>query len=163
MGKSFKLKKPESNITVWTGAFRVHLKSETKGFLALSEVISDGDAQAKVDAGLVKVEEKQSSVDNWWNGLTPAQQANPINKTKYDTANNALDTAGNFLTAIDGALSTIGNSTVQYSLEKAPKDMWNFLLGAQYQHNKHFMLRAEYGFLGTRTQFMTSLQYRFGL
>jgi hypothetical protein len=163
MGKSFKLKKPESNITVWTGAFRVHLNSETNGSLALSEVISIGDAQAKVDAGLMKVEEKQTSVDNWWNGLTAAQQANPINQAKYNSANQALETAGNFLTTLDGALSTAGSSTVQYSLEKAPKDMWNFLLGAQYQYNKHFMIRAEYGFLGTRKQFMTSLQYRFGL
>jgi hypothetical protein len=163
MGKTFKFKKPESNINVWAGGFRVHLKSETSGSLALSDVISGGDAQAKVDAGLIKVEEKQTSVDNWWNGLSQAQQANPINQAKYDTANQALETAGNFLTTLDGALSTAGSSTVQYSLEKAPKDMWNFVLGAQYQYNKHFMIRAEYGFLGTRKQFMTSLQYRFGL
>jgi len=163
MGKTFKFKKPESNINVWAGAFRLHLKSETTGSLALSEVISGGDAQAKVDEGLMKVEEKQTSVDNWWNGLSQAQQANPINQAKYNTANQALETAGNFLTTLDGALSTAGSSTVQYSLEKAPKDMWNFLLGAQYQYNKHLMLRAECGFLGTRTQFMTSLQYRFGL
>jgi hypothetical protein len=163
MGKTFKFNKPESNINVWAGGFRVHLKSETSGSLALSDVISGGDAQAKVDAGLIKVEEKQTSVDNWWNGLSQAQQANPINQAKYDTANQALETAGNFLTTLDGALSTAGSSTVQYSLEKAPKDMWNFVLGAQYQYNKHFMIRAEYGFLGTRKQFMTSLQYRFGL
>jgi hypothetical protein len=163
MGKSFKLSKPESNITFWAGAFRVHLKSGTDGSIALSEVISGGNAQAKVDAGLVKVTEKQTSVDNWWNGLTPAQQANPVNQAKYETANKALDTAGSFLTALDGALSTVGSSTVQYSLDKAPKNLWNFLVGTQYQYNKHFMIRAEYGFLGTRKQFMTSLQYRFGL
>ncbi|QBN17695.1 hypothetical protein [Flavobacterium nackdongense] len=163
MGKSFKLRKPDSNITFWTGAFRVHLKSETKGNLPLSDFISGSDAQSKVDQGFVKVEEKQTSVDNWWNALTPLEKANPVNKVKYETATNALDKAGSFLTALDGALSTIGNSTVQYSLEKAPKDMWNFLLGTQYQYNKHFMIRAECGFLGTRTQFMTSLQYRFGL
>ncbi|MBC7846113.1 MAG: hypothetical protein H7Y10_06450 [Flavobacterium sp.] len=163
IGKSIKLNKPESNITFWTGAFRVHLKSGTAGSLALSDVISGGDTQAKVDAGFVKVAEKQTSVDNWWNGLSSAQQANPVNQAKYNTANQALETAGNFLTTLDGALSTASNSTVQYSLEKAPKDMWNFLLGAQYQYNKHFMIRAEYGFLGSRKQFMTSLQYRFGL
>jgi hypothetical protein len=163
LGKTFKLSKPESNITVWTGAFRVHLNSETKGSLALSEVISGGDAQAKVDQGFIKVAEKQTAVDNWWNELSSIEQANPVNAAKYNTANQALDTAGNFLTAVDGALSTAGSSTVQYSLEKAPKDMWNFLLGAQYQYNKHFMWRAEYGFLGSRKQFMTSLQYRFGL
>ena len=163
MGKTFKLKKPESNITVWTGAFRVHLKSETTGSLVLSEVISGGDAQVKIDQGLAKVAEKQTAVDDWWNGLSNAEQTNPANEAKYNTANAALERAGSFLTAVDGALSTVGNSTVQYTLEKAPKDMWNFLLGAQYQYNKHLMLRAECGFLGTRTQFMTSLQYRFGL
>ncbi|PWA06346.1 hypothetical protein [Flavobacterium laiguense] len=163
MGKTFNLKKPESNITVWAGAFRVHLKSETKGSLALSDVISGGDSQAKVDQGFVKVAEKQTAVDDWWNGLSNIEKANPVNQAKHNTANQALETAGNFLTAIDGALSTAGTSTVQYALEKAPEDAWNFLLGAQYQYNKHFMLRAEYGFLGTRKQFMTSLQYRFGL
>lgn len=163
MGKTFKFNKPEQNIAVWAGAFRVHLKSETAGSLALSEVIEGGNAQARVDAGFAKVAEKQTSVDNWWNSLSPAEQARPSNKTKHEVANNALSTAENLLTGLDGALSTIGNSTVQYSLEKAPKDMWNFIIGTQYQYNRHIMLRAEYGFLGSRTQFMTSLQYRFGL
>jgi long-subunit fatty acid transport protein len=53
--------------------------------------------------------------------------------------------------------------TVQYSLNKRPKDMWNFIVGSQYQLNKHWMLRAEYGFLGSRQQFIGGLQYRFGL
>lgn len=163
IGKTIKLSKPDSNITFWTGAFRVHLKSGTTGSLPLSDFISGGNAQAKVDQGFVKIDEKQTAVDNWWAGLSPAQQANPINAARYSTANQALDTAGNFLVAIDGALSTAESSTIQYSLEKAPKDAWNFLLGAQYQYNKHLMLRAEYGFLGSRKQFLTSFQYRFGL
>jgi opacity protein-like surface antigen len=163
MGKSFKLNKPDSNIAIWAGAFRVHLKSDTNGSIPLSDLLTGGDAQAKVDLGLVKVAEKQTEVDVWWNGLSNAQQANPINQSKYNLANKALETAGNFLTAIDGALSTASSSTVQYSLDKAPADAWNFLLGAQYQYNKHIMLRAEYGFLGSRKQFLTSLQYRFGL
>jgi hypothetical protein len=41
--------------------------------------------------------------------------------------------------------------------------MWNFVLGTQYQVNKHFMIRAEAGFLGSRQQIITGLQYRFGL
>ena len=43
------------------------------------------------------------------------------------------------------------NASVQYSLDKRPKDMWNFVIGTQYQHNKHWMIRAEFGFLGSRT------------
>jgi hypothetical protein len=163
MGKTFKLKKPESNVTIWVGAFRVHLKSETKGSLKLADVLPLEGAKAKVDSGLEKVAQNQSGVNNWWNSLSNAEKVNPVNAAKYNTANNALEKAGTFLTTLDGALSTAGSSTVQYSLEKAPSDMWNFIIGSQYQYNKHIMLRAEYGFLGSREQFLTSIQYRFGL
>ncbi|AOW08920.1 hypothetical protein [Flavobacterium gilvum] len=164
VGKTFKLAKPETNIAVWAGAFRVHIKSETKGSLPLSDIFpSDGSAQSKVDQAQAKVDEKQTNVNNWWNSLSNAEQAKPSNKAKYETANRALEAAGNLLNGIDGALSTLGDSSVQYSLEKSQTNMWNFILGSQYQFNRHFMLRAECGFLGTRTQFMTSFQYRFGL
>ncbi|KQX15386.1 hypothetical protein [Flavobacterium sp. Root420] len=64
---------------------------------------------------------------------------------------------------MDGTLSTSNSSSVQYSLQKRPKDMWNFLIGTQFQYNKHIMLRAEVFFLGSRTQVLGGLQYRFGL
>jgi opacity protein-like surface antigen len=67
------------------------------------------------------------------------------------------------LNTLDGALNDDKTATVQYSLDKRPKDMWNFILGTQYQISKHFMIRAEYGFLGSRQQFIAGLQYRFGL
>jgi hypothetical protein len=54
-------------------------------------------------------------------------------------------------------------ATVQYSLSKRPKDMWNFIIGSQYQFNRHWMVRFEYGFLGSRNQIIGGLQYRFGL
>lgn len=163
LGKTFKFKKPERNIAVWAGAFRVHLKSETKGSLNLADVLPLDNAQEKVDSGLAKVAQNQASVNDWWNSLSNVEQANPINAAKYNTANKAFEAAGNFLNSMDGALSTASTSTVQYSLEKAPADKWNFIIGTQYQYNKHIMLRAEYGFLGSRKQFLTSLQYRFGL
>ena len=163
-GKTFKFKKPEQNIAIWAGGFRVKFSSATTGSIKLSEVAPDGgNAQAKIDAGQQKVAEAQTQVDAWWNGLTPPQQNNPVNKAKYETANAALTTAGNILDAADGALSTISTSTIQYSLDKRVKDMWNFIVGSQFQLNKHWMVRAEYGFLGSRQQFIGGLQYRFGL
>jgi hypothetical protein len=163
-GKTFKFKKPEQNIAFWVGGFRIHLASETKGSIALQDVIpTDGSAQAKVDAGQQKVAETQTQVDAWWNSLTPPQQNNPVNKARYQVANTALATAGNILNAAEGALSTVSNSTIQYSLSKRVKDPWNFIVGSQFQLNKHYMLRAEYGFLGSREQFLAGLQYRFGL
>jgi hypothetical protein len=41
--------------------------------------------------------------------------------------------------------------------------MWNFVIGSQFQINKSWMLRAEYGFSEGRNTFFTGLQYRFGL
>jgi hypothetical protein len=164
LGKTFKFKKPDQNIAFWVGGFRVALSSGTTGSLALKDVVSgDGSAQAKVDAGLQKVSDTQAAVDAWWNALTPPQQNNPVNKAKYAVANQALASAGNILNAANGALSTLSTSTIQYSLDKRVKDQWNFIVGSQFQLNKHYMLRVEYGFLGSRTQFLTGLQYRFGL
>jgi hypothetical protein len=113
--------------------------------------------------GFDKVEESQIAVDDWWGGLTPKEQANPVNKAKYETYNRVLDTAGNILTAADGAVANAETASVQYSLQKNLKDKWNFILGSQFQLNKNWMIRAEYGFLGSRQQFLGGLQFRFGL
>jgi len=129
----------------------------------LGEVIPVDELQVKVDNGIQKVGENQIAVDEWWAGLTPVEQKNPVNEAKYNTANRALGTAGDVLNAADAALNDDESATVQYSLDKTLKDKWNFVVGSQYQLNKHWMIRAEYGFLGSRVQFMTGLQYRFRL
>lgn len=163
MGKSFKFKKPESNISIWAGGFRLKIKSETAGSLPLNEVLPINELQIKVDNGLARVESGQIAVDEWWSGLTPVEQKNPANKAKHETANRTLDAAGNLFNTMDAALNDDKTASVQYSLNKRPKDMWNFIIGSQYQINKHFMIRAEYGFRGSRQQFIGGLQYRFGL
>lgn len=163
MGKTFKFKAPDRNIALWAGGFRLKLNTGTSGSLPLNEVFPTGDLQVRVDNGITKVGDAQTQVDAWWGGLSGLEQANPINKAKYETANRALDAAGNFLNSMDEALNDQNVATVQYSLDKRPKDMWNFVLGTQYQHNKHWMVRFEYGFMGSRTQIITGIQYRFGL
>jgi len=164
LGKSFKFKNnPQSNISVWAGGFRLKLKSETSGSLPLDEVIPTDDLQIKVDEGMEKVENGQIAVNEWWSGLTSVEKKNPVNVAKYQTANRVLTKVGGTLNSIDAALNDEESATVQYSLQKRPKDMWNFIVGSQYQINKHFMLRVEAGFLASRTQFIGGLQYRFGL
>lgn len=161
-GKNFKLKKPEQTIAVWVGGFRVAIRSETNGSISLSEVLPP-DMGSKIDQGMQKVASAQQEVNAWWAGLSPAEQQNPINKAKYNTANSVLTRAGEILTSADNAISNISSSSVQYSMDKRPKDPWNFIIGSQFQLNKHLMLRAEYGFLGSRDQYILGLQYRFGL
>jgi hypothetical protein len=163
VGKTFKFKNPDMNIAGWVGGFRVKFSSQTSGSLNLTELFPTEELQAKVDDGMVKVNEKEQQVDDWWNALSPVEQLNPVNKARHETANRALDAAGNILSAADGALSDDQSATVQYSLDKRVKDKWNFIIGTQFQITRHFMLRGEYGFLGSRQQFIGGLQYRFGL
>ncbi|HEX3167487.1 MAG TPA: hypothetical protein VHQ93_14555 [Chitinophagaceae bacterium] len=163
LGKNFKMKKPGQTVAIWVGGFRVQISSETNGSINLSEVLPPGELGSKVDQGIAKVGNAQQQVNAWWAGLTPAQQQNPVNIAKHDAANRALSRAGELLAAADNAVSTIGTSTVQYSMDKRPKDPWNFIVGSQFQLNKHWMLRGEYGFLGSRTQFLIGMQWRFGL
>src|SRR6187399_222936 len=163
LGKNFRLNKPERGVAVWVGAFRVQISSETNGSINLSEVLPPGELGSKVDQGIAKVGNAQQQVNTWWAGLTPAQQQNPVNIAKHDAANRALSRAGEILAAADNAISTIGTSTVQYSMDKRPKDPWNFIVGSQFQLNKHWMLRGEVGFLGSRSQVIAGVQWRFGL
>ncbi len=163
LGKTFKFKNPQRTLAAWVGGFRLSIASATSGSLNLSEVLSIDELQGKVDQGFQRVENAQTQVDNWWNGLTPIEKQNPVNKAKYETANRTIAKAGTFLNNLDGALSNAESATVQYSLEKSQLEEWNFIIGSQFQFNEHLMFRGEYGFLGARQQFIGGIQYRFGL
>ncbi|MBX7141946.1 MAG: hypothetical protein K1X63_12775 [Chitinophagales bacterium] len=162
IGKNFVIK-DDMNVAAWVGGFRLKINTGTTGTLPMSDLFTLEDAQQKIDDGQVKVEQGYTAIDDWWNSLSSIEQKNPVNVAKYEAANKALETAGNVLAGAEEAISTINNSTVQYSLDKRQKDMWNFLVGGQFQLNKHWMARGEVGFLGARTQGLVSLQYRFGL
>jgi hypothetical protein len=162
-GKNFKLRDPKKSIAVWVGGFRVKLNSGTSGSIALSDVLPVDELGGKIETGYEKVGEAQEQVDTWWAGLNEAEQNNPINAAKYERANAVLDRAGQILVSADNALNNFTNSTVQYSMDKRVKDAWNFIIGSQFQLSKHFMMRVEAGFLGSRTQVTAGLQYRFGL
>ncbi|MGH7492268.1 MAG: hypothetical protein ACREOO_07725 [bacterium] len=163
LGKTFKFKNPQRTVAVWVGGFRLNIGSATSGSLNISDVIPADELQGKVDQGFQRVEETQIQVDNWWNGLSPIEKQNPVNKAKYDVANRTIEKAGTFLTNLDGALSNAESATVQYSLEKSQKERWNFIVGSQFQLNSSLMFRGEFGFLGARQQFIGGIQYRFGL
>jgi len=163
IGKSFRVGgNPDQNINVWVGGFRVKLNTGTSGSVALGDVLPIDQWQGSVAQGMEKVAQLDQEVEAWWNGLSQAQQENPVNIAKYQAAKSALARAAGALEAADAAVANAGSSTVDYSLDKRPADMWNFIVGGQYQVSKKFMVRAEAGFLSSRTQFLGGLQYRFG-
>ncbi|HMC96043.1 MAG TPA: hypothetical protein VKG92_00175, partial [Flavobacteriales bacterium] len=163
LGKSFKLGKPESNITAWVGGFRFKINTGTTGSIPLADALPIDQWQSSVAQGQAHIAELDQQVQSWWSSLTPLEQANPVNEAKYNAANAALDRTAAFLNDAGSAVAHAGSSTVQYSIDKRPEDMWNFIFGGQYQYNKHWMIRAEYGCLSSRTQLIAGLQYRFGL
>ncbi|MGB5691640.1 MAG: hypothetical protein WBM43_03435 [Flavobacteriaceae bacterium] len=152
LGKTFQLKKPDSNIAIWIGGFRLAINNVTSGSLPFSSIFPDGDLDERIMTGMEKVVEKQTEVDQWYNSLTLPEQI--VNRPKYEAITHILGAANNFLFRLDDARENEVNSTVQYSIEKKQKDLWNFLVGTQYQFNKNLMARVEFGFLGSRTQFV---------
>jgi hypothetical protein len=137
--------------------------SSTSGSLSTSELFPIDQWQTKIDESNQKLQESQLKVDAWWNGLSPTEQKNPVNVAKHEAANAALATFGKVVDGAAQIVSGAGDASVQYALNKTQKKMWNFLVGSQYQINRSWMLRAEYGFLGARTQLIVGVQWRFNL
>ena len=157
------MKKKDMSLALWGGGFRVQMGSATSGSINATEILPIADWQQKINTGYTKVAENQQKIDNWWNSLPPPQQSNPANIAKHDAANRVLGTFGNVLDQASQIVTGAADGSVQYALEKRQKQAWNFILGAQYQYNRDWMLRVEYGFLGARTQLIAGLQYRFNL
>jgi hypothetical protein len=163
IGKSFRLRNADENINVWVGGFRVQLNTGTSGSIPLSDALPIDQWQGSVDQAQAKVAQLSAENEAWWSSLTPPQQANPVNAAKYQATRSALERAATFLDSADHAVSSASSSTVEYSLDKHPADMWNFTIGGQYQLNKSWMARLEVGFLSSRTHLIGGFQYRFGL
>jgi hypothetical protein len=163
MGKLFRLRNPDENINFWVGGFRLKINTGTSGSIPLGDALPIDQWQSSVNQGLAEVERLNAELDAWWNNLSDAQKQNPANIARYNASKAALSRAGSFLDAANTAVSNAANSTVEYSLDKRPQDMWNFIVGGQYQLNKSWMARFEAGFLGSRNHIITGVQYRFGL
>lgn len=161
IGKTFTFRNPEQNISLWVGGFRLAISNDTNGSLFVNEIFDTEEWGSNVEIGKVKVTDAQIELDSWWGDLTQIEQRNPINIAKYQTNNKKLEIAGNVLGAAGNVVDFTEGSSIQYSLDKKQKSMWNFIVGTQFQINKSWMIRAEYGFLSNRTHLIASLQYRF--
>jgi hypothetical protein len=164
IGKSFRVgNDPDENLNLWAGGFRLKINTGTTGSIPLADALPIDEWNAQVAQGQAEVERRNAEIDAWWAGLSPEQQANPIYIKKYETSKAALARAAGFLDSAEQAVGNAGSSTVEYSLDKRPADMWDFMLGGQYQMNKSWMFRAEVGFLSSRSRLLAGVQYRFGL
>ena len=140
VGHTFVFKnKPHSNIAIWVGAMRIKMQSETIGEIKLIDAF-----------GQEFYDNKDNRVDEYWNWYN--NDATPIQQKIADK------TLTPIVEEID---KRDGESMVQYGMDKQVVQMWNGLVGIQYQINKRWQLRTEMGLIGDRKSILASLNYRF--
>lgn len=127
---------PERNVAIWGGAMRVRMESNTVGQIRLGDAIPVEDMNAK-----------GQEINDYWDGLTPVE--------KLDPANIVVKAIG------DRLLVSEGNAIIKYGMDKQVLQEWNGVIGAQFQYNKRWMLRTEWGLIGDRKSALASLNYRF--
>lgn len=139
MGHTFVFKQnPKRNIAVWVGGMRAKMGTETSGEITLNEALPS-DVWDKKD-------EIVANYYVWYDGLSKPQQI----------------IADQVLTPIVEKIdSADGSGIVRYAMDKQTKQLWNGIIGAQFQLNKHWQFRTEGGVLGNRKSFLFSANYRF--
>ena len=138
-GYNYKLKRPEQSISLWAGTAGQVIGLETKGQVKLAEVIPAPD-QATID-------EINSNCEDY-RKIDPRREA-------------CQEFAGNLQDWADG--KDPPDATVEYALNKEPKDIWNMIVGAQFALNRNWYFRSEVGFLGSRTSFLVGTEYKFDI
>lgn len=145
VGHTFTFKnKPERNIAIWVGTMRASMGAETVGEIQLSDALPPETWE--------RADEIVSNYWDWYNSLDPEK---PLDQRKIEKADEVLTPIINKIDEADG--STI----IRYGMDKQVKEMWNGVIGAQFQMNKHWMVRSEGGIIGDRKSFLFSVNYRF--
>ncbi len=127
---------PDRNIAVWGGAMRVRMESNTRGQIKLADALPIEEFNAKGQEAL-----------DYYNALPPADKLDPVNIL--------IKRIGDKLVAADG------EAIIRYGMDKQVLEEWNGIFGAQFQYNKRWMLRTEWGLIGDRKSGLLSLNYRF--
>jgi hypothetical protein len=127
---------PQRNFSIWIGTFYQNIQNDTRGSIGISEVFPSITEGFVIDG-----------LNAWAETLPPAQRV--IAKQiidKLDEASQGID---------------VTDTIIDYTLQKEVAAPFNLLFGAQYQHDKNWMLRTEVGVFGKRSQFLLNLNYRF--
>lgn len=140
LGHTFLFKKrPDRNIAVWIGGMRAKLNSESSGELKMIDALPQETWDRKDEIS-----------NNYWDWYD--NEAKPGEKI---IADKVLTPIVERLEAADGS------SILRYGMDKQTAELWNGIIGAQFQMNKHWMIRTEGGIIGDRKSILASLNYRF--
>ncbi len=140
IGHTFVFKNnPERNIAIWAGGMRLFMNTKTAGAIKLGDAIPP-ETWARIDEIVV----------NYWNWYD--NEATPPQKVIADKVLTPI---------VDRLDQADGDAIISYSMDKQTKELWNGIIGAQFQLNKRWMLRTEFGIIGDRKSALASVNYRF--
>ena len=129
---------PERNFGFWVGGMRAKMSSSTVGQIQL------------IDALPSEAWDNRDRIVNDYNAWYDAQPG--IIQERIDSS-----PLPNIVERIEQA---DGSSIVQYGMDKQVKQEWNVVFGGQYQFDKRWMLRTEWGLVGDRKSGLASINYR---
>lgn len=145
LGHTFTFRnRPDRNIAIWVGAMRASMGTETVGAVTLADALPPETW-----------DRRDEIVDNYWSWYDELDPDNIVDRKKIEVADAVLTPI------VDRIEDADGSATIRYGLQKQVKELWNGVVGAQYQLNKKWMLRYEAGIIGDRKSHLVSLNYRF--
>ena len=83
-----------------------------------------------------------------------------IGATYLDSTNKITDTV-TFDTSDSGVPELGDTTTLEYTVDQSNKDKWNYLIGFNWSITQNWGAHAEAGFGGSRSNFISSMTYRF--
>ena len=138
LGYNYRFGPPGRGFAFWLGSSGQVIGLETHGSVTLADVIPP-PSQATIDGINAQCATYRPN--------DPRRQA-------------CMDIAGKLQAWADG---TEPSASVQYALNKKPKDVWNMLLGVQFALDRSWQFRVEVGFLGSRSSLLAGVEYRFDI
>jgi len=145
LGHTFVFKNhPESNIGLWVGGMRLAMATETSGAIKMIDALPPETWERR--------DEIVSNYWDWYDGLNPNK---PGDAKKIEIADNVLTPIVDRIDAADG------DAIIRYGMDKQTKQLWNGVIGMQYQLNKRWQFRTEAGIIGDRKSALVSVNYRF--
>jgi hypothetical protein len=138
LGYNYRFGQPGRGFSFWLGSSGQVIGLDTEGSVKLADVIPPPS---------------QSTIDQINARCAEFRPNDPRGQACQDVANKLQEWAN----------GTDPAASVQYSLKKKPKDVWNMLVGAQFALDRNWYFRMEVGFLGSRTSILVGTEYKFDL
>lgn len=157
VGSTAYLGNRKHGLNFWIGANYVNYMGSNGGSYDMTQLIPD-------DGELL--EELRGALQDIQDGLNDKYEdfcSSPGNKPKCAILDPLIEEfKGRVEDKIDG-IELPEELLIEYAFDSSPSDPWNMVAGVQYEFNKRWQVRAEWGFLGSRRSFLANVNYRFGI